>query len=51
MIVHAFTIFHNLYTDRVYHPAPPTGNVQSKITMAGDVIPYYTVTALVPTLK
>ena len=23
----------------------------SKITMAGDVVPYYTVTALVPTLK
>ena len=25
--------------------------VDSKITMAGDVVPYYTVTALVPTLK
>ena len=23
----------------------------SKITMAGDVVPYYTVTALVPSLK
>ena len=26
-------------------------NIHSKITMAGDVVPYYTVTALVPTLK
>ena len=25
--------------------------LHSKITMAGDVVPYYTVTALVPTLK
>ena len=25
--------------------------IHSKITMAGDVVPYYTVTALVPTLK
>ena len=25
--------------------------VHSKITMAGDVVPYYTVTALVPTQK
>ena len=25
--------------------------VHSKITMVGDVVPYYTVTALVPTLK
>ena len=25
--------------------------IQSKITMAGEVVPYYTVTALVPTLK
>ena len=25
--------------------------VHSKITMAGDEVPYYTVTALVPTLK
>ena len=27
------------------------GYLHSKITMAGDVVPYYTVTALVPTLK
>ena len=27
------------------------GFVHSKITIAGDVVPYYTVTALVPTLK
>ena len=26
-------------------------NVHSKITMTGDVVPYYTVTALVPSLK
>ena len=26
-------------------------NLHSQITMAGDVVPYYTVTALVPTLK
>ena len=25
--------------------------LHSKITMAGDVVPYYRVTALVPTLK
>ena len=25
--------------------------LHSKITMAGEVVPYYTVTALVPTLK
>ena len=25
--------------------------LHSKITMAGDVVPYYTVTVLVPTLK
>ena len=25
--------------------------LHSKITMAGDAVPYYTVTALVPTLK
>ena len=26
-------------------------HIHSKITMAGEVVPYYTVTALVPTLK
>ena len=26
-------------------------NLHNKITMAGEVVPYYTVTALVPTLK
>ena len=29
----------------------PIYQVHSKITMASDVVPYYTVTALVPTLK
>ena len=28
-----------------------TSILHNKITMAGDVVPYYTVTALVPTLK
>ena len=28
--------------------APPFIMIHSKITMAGDVVPYYTVTALVP---
>ena len=34
-------------TDEVFHNV----TFHSKITMAGDVVPYYTVTALVPTLK